>query len=159
MNKNFGITDMSNYARCSNSFWVRIGWVDIDGKNKPWFSKTFLWINKNGGKHLALTKSRKWRDKKYQEWNEIQKTLGLGKKIPYYTGIQSNNKTGINGVYITDYYTLSDKWTCHYRQAIGTITINGKRYECNRSCKKYGDDEAVKMCGEWRKDMELRFKS
>lgn len=159
MDKDFGLTYMENYEHCGGgSIWVRIGWVEINGKKKPWFRKSFSYL-KHGGKRNAVVLARAYRDKVVPIFERVRETLKLGKKVPFYTGLQKNNKVGRTGVYITDYVTLKRGQYCHYREAVATITVNKKRYEISRSCKKYGDEEAVRICIEWRERMEKIFRN
>lgn len=158
MSKNFGLTFMENYDQRNSSVWVRIGWIKIDGKRKPWFRKSFSYL-KYGGKEKAISAAIKYRDKKIVEFESIRKALHLGQKIPFYTGLQKNNKIGRTGVYITDYTIIKRGCLCHYREAVATITINKKRYEITRSCKKYGEEEAINLCIQWRERMENIFRN
>lgn len=156
IDKDYGLTymDEGKYSNVGKGFiWVRIGYTKINGKNKPWFQKTFKY-SKYKSKTITIREARKWRDRKHKEFSIIAKRLNLDYQLPFKTK-SVNHTTGITGVYISQYWHKQRNYMCI--EANATITINGKRYEISRSVNKYGEDEAVRLCHEWRKEMEIKF--
>ena len=151
MRDDYGITE----TECS--YWVRIGWTIVDGKKRPWYQTTFTY-SKYPTKAEALLDAREWRDEALHQWDGVAKKLNLRRTLPFKTGTpQKNNKTGVIGVFITDYLMMKRGRLTHVRECIGFIRVNKISYEKSWSCHKYGDDEAIRMATEWRKEKEEFF--
>ena len=151
MRENYGITETTH------SYWIRIGWVIVNGKRQPWYQTTFTY-SKYPTKVEALSAAREWRDESLRQWDTVAKKLNLRSSLPFKTGKpQKNNKTGVTGVFITDYHTMKKGAMCHYRECIGYIKVNKISYEKSWSCHKYGDDEAIRKATEWREKKEEFF--
>lgn len=157
MNDNYGITLYSSPDGYSG-YRVRVGrYTDDNEYYRSCFDQTFSFI-KYEGKENALKEALKYRDKcisnfKIENFKRTNNCM-VRFKIPFALYKQKNNKTGYRGVSITDFYTNTNDGITHRRQACGIIKKNNKEYKITRSCLKYGDERAIKICYEWRLTME-----
>ncbi len=158
MDKNFGLTCMEGYSKARDSWWVRIGYTKINGKRRPWFHKLFAYED-YGGKSRAKRIATRWRDQRIAEL-KTPVFKCIIRQDPFFAGNTNNNKWGKTGVHVSKYqYTDSNGSFRDVWEAVGTLSINKKKYEVTRSCWKYGEEEAVKLCIEWREKKEKELRS
>lgn len=159
MKENLGITCMEKYSKTRKAWWVRLGYTKINGKTRPWFHKLFAYDD-YGGKQQAKKVAIEWRDARLKEL-KTPVFRSILRQDHFYTGNATNNKWNKTGIHITEcQYTDSSGRYRNVWEAVATICSNKKKYWFSRSCWKYGQEEAIKLCIEWRvkKEIELSQK-
>lgn len=141
-----------------HGWWVRFWHYDpIKKRSKMVAQKMFYDHHYEDGKKEALFWAQEWRDWKVKE-------LGLPPTIvPYKDKPQKNNKSGIVGVYYTEYMANKyDKrkglrYRTHVRDWVASWCENGQPKTKKFSVGKWGYNTAFHQAVDWRKKMEKKL--
>ncbi len=137
-------------TRVENGWWVRFR-KNIDGKPTHVRQRTFRDADYLDGPDEALFWAREWRDAMEEE---------LGVNRLFEEDIRPNNKSGVTGVYYTEYWrkVKGRKHKVFKQHWVSAWCEDKKKLRKKFPVGKYGYEEARRLAVEYRKKMESELK-
>ena len=139
-------------TRVENGWWVRFR-QNIDGKPTHIRQRTFRDADYLDGSDEALFWAKEWRDAMEQE-------LDINRLFE--EDIRPNNKSGVTGVFYTEYWRKVRKKDKEYKSLVQlwvAAWCENKKLRVKRfAITKHGYDEARRLAVEHRKKMESELK-